>query len=116
MTYEYTCLACQHEWEAEQSISAKALTDCPHCHQPTAKRMISRGAGFILKGGGWYADGYGSKGGSSKPDTSKEKESSTSTTTSPSTESSDKSDKKDTKKAGESSSSGSDSTGKTAST
>jgi len=111
MTYEYTCLACQHEWEAEQSISAKALTDCPKCHQSTAKRMISRGAGFILKGGGWYADGYGSKGGSSKAETSKE-----SSTTPATPASSDSSDKKETKKAGESSSSGSDSTGKTAST
>jgi len=112
MTYEYTCLACQHEWEAEQSISAKALTECPQCHQATAKRMISRGAGFILKGGGWYADGYGSKGGSTKADTGN-KESSTTPATPSSSESSDK---KDTKKAGESSSSGSDSTGKTAST
>jgi len=115
MTYEYTCLACQHEWEAEQSISAKALTDCPHCHQATAKRMISRGAGFILKGGGWYADGYGSKGGSSKAETSKESSKESSTT--PATPaSSDSSDKKETKNAGASSSSGSDSTGKTAST
>lgn len=115
MTYEYTCLACQHEWEAEQSISAKALTECPQCHQASAKRMISRGAGFILKGGGWYADGYGSKGGSSKAD-SGSKESSATPATPASSDSSDKSDKKDTKKAGESSSSGSDSTGKTAST
>lgn len=117
MTYEYTCLACQHEWEAEQSISAKALTECPQCHQATAKRMISRGAGFILKGGGWYADGYGSKGASPKADSGKDsgKDSSASTAT-PAASDSSGSDKKDTKKAGEPSSSGSDSTGKTAST
>ena len=60
MTYEYTCLACHHEWEAEQSISERPLTECPSCHEPQAKRMVSGGAGFILKGGGWYADGYGS--------------------------------------------------------
>lgn len=113
MTYEYTCLACQHEWEAEQSISAKPLTECPQCHQSTAKRMVSGGAGFILKGGGWYADGYGLKGGAAKTDsTSSSKDSSASSSTS----SSDTSEKKDTKKAGEASSSGSDSTGKTAST
>ena len=65
MTYEYVCTACGHAWEAEQSISAAALTTCPSCGTEHAKRQISRGAGFILKGGGWYADGYGSsKGGS----------------------------------------------------
>jgi putative FmdB family regulatory protein len=61
MTYEYVCTACQHQWEAEQPISADPLTECPECQQSTAKRLISGGQGFILKGGGWYADGYGSK-------------------------------------------------------
>lgn len=60
MTYEYVCTACRHEWEAEQSISDKPLSTCPRCKKKTAKRQISGGAGFILKGGGWYADGYGS--------------------------------------------------------
>lgn len=115
MTYEYTCLACQHEWEAEQSISAKPLTECPQCHQATAKRMVSGGAGFILKGGGWYADGYGLKGGAAKTETSKDSSSKDSSASSGAS-SSDSSEKKDTKKAGETSSSGSDSTGKTAST
>lgn len=108
MTYEYTCLACQHEWEAEQSISSKPLTECPKCHQATAKRMVSGGAGFILKGGGWYADGYGSSGGGAKTDSNGSSSKSSSST--------DSSDKKDTKKAGEASASGSDSTGKAAST
>lgn len=62
MTYEYACTACGHAWEAEQSISAAPLTECPHCHQANAKRQISGGAGFILKGGGWYADLYSSSG------------------------------------------------------
>jgi putative FmdB family regulatory protein len=60
MTYEYMCTACGHAWEAEQSISAAALKTCPSCHQETARRQVSGGAGFILKGGGWYADLYGS--------------------------------------------------------
>jgi putative FmdB family regulatory protein len=65
MTYEYVCTECGHAWEAEQSISAAPLKTCPSCGTEHAKRQISRGAGFILKGGGWYADGYGSsKGGS----------------------------------------------------
>ena len=62
MTYEYLCTACAHEWEAEQRISEAPLTDCPACGAATAKRQISAGAGFILKGSGWYADGYSGKG------------------------------------------------------
>jgi putative FmdB family regulatory protein len=64
-TYEYACSSCKHEWELEQSIKEDAITECPSCHNPTAKRQISRGGGFILKGGGWYADLYSS--GSNKP-------------------------------------------------
>jgi putative FmdB family regulatory protein len=60
MTYEYVCTACSHAWEAEQAISAAPLKTCPHCGTEHAKRQVSGGAGFILKGGGWYADGYGS--------------------------------------------------------
>jgi putative FmdB family regulatory protein len=58
-TYEYRCEACGHEWEAFQSMKDDPLTDCPECGEPKAKRQISAGTGFILKGGGWYADGYG---------------------------------------------------------
>ncbi len=59
-TYEYACSSCQHEWEFEQSIKDAPLTECPSCHGQTARRQISRGTGFILKGGGWYADLYSS--------------------------------------------------------
>ena len=59
MTYEYLCTACGHQWEAEQRISADPLKKCPKCNQESAKRLVSGGMGFILKGGGWYADGYG---------------------------------------------------------
>ena len=64
MTYEYACSACGHEWEAEQSIREEPIKKCPKCGKLQAKRQISRGVGFILKGGGWYADGYGSSKGS----------------------------------------------------
>src|SRR5262249_48330355 len=64
-TYEYACSSCHHEWETEQSIKDAPLTECPQCHAATAKRQISRGGGFILKGGGWYADLYSSS--SNKP-------------------------------------------------
>jgi putative FmdB family regulatory protein len=59
-TYEYACTACHHEWEFEQSIKDNAITECPSCHDQTARRQISRGTGFILKGSGWYSDLYSS--------------------------------------------------------
>jgi putative FmdB family regulatory protein len=64
-TYEYACGACAHEWETEQSIRDEPLTECPSCRKATARRQISRGTGFILKGGGWYSDLYSSS--SNKP-------------------------------------------------
>ncbi len=77
MTYEYGCTSCGHLWEADQSIKEPPLTDCPECHRASARRQISGGAGFILKGGGWYADGYGSaKPGSSGTSSSSESKSS----------------------------------------
>jgi putative FmdB family regulatory protein len=65
MTYEYACEACGHQWEAEQSIKDQPLKRCVSCGKDKAKRLISGGTGFLLKGGGWYADGYGSKSSSS---------------------------------------------------
>lgn len=62
MTYEYVCTSCGAEWETEQSISEAPLKRCPHCRKDAAKRQISGGNGFILKGGGWYADLYASSG------------------------------------------------------
>jgi putative FmdB family regulatory protein len=72
MTYEYVCSACAHEWEAEQRISEAPLTECPACHAPKAKRQISAGAGFILKGSGWYSDGYSSAKSDAKPEAKSE--------------------------------------------
>jgi putative FmdB family regulatory protein len=60
-TYDYICTSCDHAWELEQRIVEPPVKQCPACGAATAKRQISSGAGFILKGGGWYADGYGSK-------------------------------------------------------
>ncbi|MFO7180395.1 MAG: zinc ribbon domain-containing protein [Pseudomonadota bacterium] len=96
MTYEYICTACGHGWEAEQSISEAPLRHCPSCNAEAAKRQVSGGAGFILKGGGWYADLYGSPkpgksdgggdakkdGGESKSSETKSSSSSSSSTTS----------------------------------
>ncbi len=55
--YEYECSK-GHQFEVEQRISDASLTRCRVC-KAKAHRLISR-TSFILKGGGWYADGYGS--------------------------------------------------------
>jgi putative FmdB family regulatory protein len=56
--YEYECLACKKHTEKIQKFSDPEITTCPHCGGEL-KRVITAPA-FALKGGGWYADGYGS--------------------------------------------------------
>ena len=56
--YEYECSACHKHTEKIQKFSDPEITTCPHCGGEL-KRVISAPA-FSLKGGGWYADGYGS--------------------------------------------------------
>lgn len=58
--YEYLCKACGHEFEREQRISEDPIKKCPSCGALKAVRQISR-TSFVLKGGGWYSDLYGSK-------------------------------------------------------
>ncbi|MGF1508535.1 MAG: FmdB family zinc ribbon protein [Myxococcota bacterium] len=58
--YEYACDSCGSDFEIRQSIREDPRTDCPECGQDTLQRLVSR-SNFALKGGGWYADGYGSK-------------------------------------------------------
>lgn len=60
--YEYECTACQHTWEQEQRITEAPITECPRCHEPHARRLISAGTGFQLSGRGWAKDGYGNSG------------------------------------------------------
>ena len=67
-TYEYECSK-GHRFEAEQSINDPALKRCRVCRSKV-QRLISASA-FILKGGGWYSDGYGS----AKPGASSETQS-----------------------------------------
>jgi putative FmdB family regulatory protein len=57
-TYTYACEACEREMEVEQRISEAPLKKCPKCGKQKLRRLIS-GGNFILKGGGWYSDGYG---------------------------------------------------------
>jgi putative FmdB family regulatory protein len=57
--YEYQCKECGLVFEARQKFSDPPLTECRECHGEVAK-LISQ-AGFALKGGGWYDQGYGDK-------------------------------------------------------
>jgi putative FmdB family regulatory protein len=56
-TYDYRCEACGHTFEEFQPMSAAPLTDCPNCHKPAVKRMMSSGA-VIFKGSGFYLTDY----------------------------------------------------------
>jgi len=60
-TYEYACDACGHDFEREQRMSDDPIKKCPKCGKMKARRMIGA-ASFILKSGGWYADGYSGSG------------------------------------------------------
>lgn len=54
--YEYQCESCGLIFEARQKFSDAPLETCRDCGGQV-KKMISQ-AGFALKGGGWYDQGY----------------------------------------------------------
>ena len=51
-TYEYACTACGHEFEAFQSFSDAALTECPECKGEVRKGFSN--VGVVFKGSGFY--------------------------------------------------------------
>jgi len=59
--YEYVCDSCGVKSEAIQKISDAPLEVCPKCAGKVRKAMSS--TSFVLKGGGWYKDGYSSTNG-----------------------------------------------------
>lgn len=71
--YEYECQACGHEFEVMQKITSGPVRKCESCGQRKVRRLISH-TSFKLKGGGWYADLYGSS-------SSKDKSAASTTTT-----------------------------------
>ena len=64
--YEYRCKSCGTLIEAIQKFDDKPLRKCREC-SGRLEKQISR-TSFQLKGGGWFAQGYGSGGGGSKPE------------------------------------------------
>ena len=59
--YEYQCGQCGHRLESFEKMTDTPLTQCPNCGKPTLQKLISA-AGFQLKGTGWYATDFKSKG------------------------------------------------------
>ena len=66
--YEYVCTKCEKQTEAMQRISDPPLRKCPSC-SGKLRKLISN-TSFVLKGGGWYKDGYAAPQASAKSDTS----------------------------------------------
>ena len=79
--YEYSCQKCGHHLEIMQKMSDKPLTKCPECKGKLEK--IFSQTSFQLKGSGWYASDYTSRGKAEKTEK---------------TEKTDKSEKKTEKK------------------
>ena len=50
-TYEYDCWGCGRRFERRQSITEEPLRSCPECGGEV-HRLVSGGAGFIVRGEG----------------------------------------------------------------
>ncbi len=59
MIYEYRCPQCEAECEVEKKISDESDELCATCGA-IMSRQISV-ASFVLKGDGWFKDGYNKK-------------------------------------------------------
>lgn len=51
-TYSYACTACDNKFDAVQSFSDDALTQCPQCEGKLRKLFNS--VGIVFKGSGFY--------------------------------------------------------------
>jgi putative FmdB family regulatory protein len=66
--YEYQCAACTTVSEVHHKMSENGPDTCTSCGKGPMSKLMSKTA-FVLKGGGWYGDGYTS---SKKPETKSE--------------------------------------------
>ena len=85
--YEYQCSKCSYVWELIQRMSDAPPKSCPECRGRKVGKLLSR-TSFVLKGSGWYADGYSgeSNKSSSKSSGSSKASSDSGTTTSTSSD------------------------------
>ncbi len=70
--YEYECTSCHHHFDLIQKINAEPVKQCPVCFDNSVVKLVSA-AGFQLKGTGWYATDFKTKGTAPK-DTVEKKE------------------------------------------
>ena len=57
--YEYKCDLCNGLWEEIQKFSDSPTTVCKSCEKEGGVHKLLPGQmNFILKGDGWYRDGY----------------------------------------------------------
>ena len=68
-TYQYACTACDHRFEAVQSFTDAALTECPAC-SGTLRKVFSS-VGIVFKGSGFYRTDSRSGSSSSSTDAAK---------------------------------------------
>ncbi len=57
-TYEYICLACGHEFELFQQMTAPVKRKCPECTELKLQRKVGSGAGIIFRGSGFFQTDY----------------------------------------------------------
>ncbi len=57
-TYDYSCDACNHEFEVFEPITAQPQKKCPKCKKNKLRRLFGAGGGLIFKGSGFYQTDY----------------------------------------------------------
>jgi putative FmdB family regulatory protein len=55
--YDYKCSKCKKPFEFFHAKTGEKA-ECSHCGSKRAKKQISKNTSHILKGKGWYKDGY----------------------------------------------------------
>ncbi|PRY46596.1 FmdB family zinc ribbon protein [Umezawaea tangerina] len=64
-TYQYACTECDHRFDAVQTFTDSALTECPECHGRL--RKLYGNVGVVFKGSGFYRTDSRSGSGSTTP-------------------------------------------------
>ena len=68
--YEFQCDRCGEKFDKLMSFK-DPVPACPSCDASDVRKRVTA-AGFVLKGGGWYKDHYGLKGGNSASESKSE--------------------------------------------
>lgn len=59
--YNYQCKNCLQDYTYLHHGPDDKTPVCPHCASKEAERKIALTGGHVLRGGGWYKDGYHTK-------------------------------------------------------